>query len=81
MGISPLGTASANHLPPFLTNNPMPSGKPWGNRNTDTNYYNQNEVPNTGVTRHYDWTVGKGKCAPDGVTVNCTLVNGQFPGM
>lgn len=79
-GISPLGTANAPHLPPFMTNNPMPSGFPWGNRNVGTNYYDNSQVPNTGVTRHYDWTLSKGQCAPDGVTIDCALVNNQFPG-
>jgi FtsP/CotA-like multicopper oxidase with cupredoxin domain len=40
-------------------------GLPWGKRTSkDTNYYDMDAIPNTGVTRNYDWM----------------LVNGQFPG-
>jgi hypothetical protein len=37
-------------------------------------------MPNTGVTRYYDFTVAYKKIAPDGVSKNGLLVNGQFPG-
>lgn len=78
-GISTLGTALAQVLPDGLTNNPMPDGKPWGKRNsTNTNYYL--ETPDTGVTRYYDFTVSKTRCAPDGVEIDCLLANNQFPG-
>jgi FtsP/CotA-like multicopper oxidase with cupredoxin domain len=78
-GISELGTVLAPYLPDSLTNNPMPSGKPWGKRNsTNTNQYK--ETPNTGVTRHYDFTISKTRCAPDGVEVDCILANDQYPG-
>lgn len=56
----------------------MPGGKPWGLRNSDTNYYT--DYPITGVTREYDWTITKQACAPDGVNITCLMVNGQFPG-
>lgn len=78
-GASVLGTVLARFLPDSLTNNPMPHGKPWGERNsTNTNYYE--DTPNTGVTRYYDWTISKTRCAPDGVEVDCLLANDQFPG-
>ena len=57
---------------------PLLGGKPWGLRDSDTNYYT--DYPITGVTREYDWTVTKQACAPDGVNVTCLMVNGQFPG-
>lgn len=39
-----------------------------------------NNVPNTGVTRHYDFVVSEIDCAPDGYPNKCLVVNGQFPG-
>ena len=33
-----------------------------------------------GVTRYYDWTVSRGSLAPDGVSLDVMLVNGEFPG-
>lgn len=57
---------------------PLPAGKPWGQRDSKTNYYT--EYPITGVDREYDWTITKQNCAPDGVKITCLLVNGQFPG-
>jgi FtsP/CotA-like multicopper oxidase with cupredoxin domain len=56
-------------------------GLPWGKRTAkNTNYYDVDAIPNTGVTRNYDWTISSQSCAPDGVTIDCVLVNGQFPG-
>lgn len=58
---------------------PMPFGIPWGAVTArDTNTYNN--VPYTGVTRPYSFTVSQGKIAPDGVETEVILVNGQFPG-
>jgi FtsP/CotA-like multicopper oxidase with cupredoxin domain len=37
-------------------------------------------MPNTGVTRKYNFDVAYGTIAPDGVKRNGLLVNGQFPG-
>ncbi|GAB7343688.1 hypothetical protein MBLNU457_1673t1 [Dothideomycetes sp. NU457] len=73
-GLSPLGLASLN-LPPHLS-----PQWPWGNANKHTNYYDESQVPNTGKTRTYDWTITKGQLAPDGVEVTGFLINGQFPG-
>jgi len=78
-GISSLSNVLAQGLPDYLTNNPMPDGKPWGTMNsTNTNQYG--ETPDTGVTRYYDWTVSKGRCAPDGFEMDCVLANNQYPG-
>lgn len=77
-GGSPLGTHRAPKLPHWLPGGPMPKGKPWGGRTAKyTNYYK--DVPNTGVTRHYDFTVSVQDIAPDGVTRSGMVVNGQFP--
>jgi hypothetical protein len=79
-GFSSLDTAFARGLPNYLTDNPMPDGgKPWGTMNSiNTNQYR--ETPDTGVTRYYDWTVSKGRCAPDGFEMDCVLANNQYPG-
>jgi hypothetical protein len=37
-------------------------------------------MPDTGVTRHFDFDIAYGTHAPDGVTRNGILINGQFPG-
>lgn len=51
------------NLPPFLTDNPMPQGYPWGGMTANnTNYYES--WPDTGVTRYYDFTVARGACSP-----------------
>jgi hypothetical protein len=81
-GFSSLDAVLAQHkgLPDYLTDNPMPDGgKPWGTMNsTNTNQYR--ETPDTGVTRYYDWTVSKGRCAPDGFEMDCVMANNQYPG-
>ncbi|KAH6885321.1 multicopper oxidase-domain-containing protein [Thelonectria olida] len=77
-GKSVLGTEDAPTLPYFLTNNPTPNGFPWSKRNAFTNYYKDH--PNTGVIRSYDFTISRGKIAPDGYEIDGLLVNGGFPG-
>lgn len=80
-GLSSLDAAAFTQgLPDFLTDDPMPEGnKPWGTMNsTNTNQYR--ETPDTGVTRYYDFTVSKGRCAPDGVEMDCVMANNQYPG-
>jgi hypothetical protein len=79
-GFSSLETVFGQGFPDYLTNNPVPDGgKPWGTKNsTNTNEYR--ETPDTGVTRYYDWTVSKGRCAPDGFEMDCVLANNQYPG-
>ncbi|RMX73769.1 hypothetical protein D0869_13271 [Hortaea werneckii] len=76
--LSILGTPQQRHFPDFL-NGPKPHGFPWGDHHAnDTNYYDW--TPNTGMTRRYEWSVAKEKCSPDGVEIDCLLVNGEFPG-
>lgn len=65
-------------MPQFLTNNPLPNGRPWSTFDTQTNYYE--ETPNTGVIRYYDFTVSHDYIAPDGYERPVLLVNGAFPG-
>ncbi|MCJ1400473.1 hypothetical protein MMC11_003679 [Xylographa trunciseda] len=77
-GLSVWGTLQAPVLPPFLTNNPLPSGFPWGSLTAGGS--NPNDPPNTGVVRSYDFTLKRGIIAPDGYQKNGILVNGQFPG-
>lgn len=78
-GKSRLGTFLAPLLPLFLTNNPLPDGKPWGDLTLEgTNPYSQ--APTTGVIRSYDFTVSRGAISPDGYQVPALLVNGAFPG-
>ncbi|KAK5167348.1 uncharacterized protein LTR77_007047 [Saxophila tyrrhenica] len=78
-GESPLGTHKAPHLPPFLGGSPLPHGRPWGGRTAGhTNQYK--DTPNTGVTRHYDFTISEQDIAPDGFSRPGMVVNGAFPG-
>ncbi|KAF7191904.1 oxidoreductase ptaK [Pseudocercospora fuligena] len=78
-GNSNWGTFQAPKLPPFLSGGPMPGGFPWGGRTAKgTNQYT--DMPNTGVTRHYDFTISAMTIAPDGVEKQGAVVNGQFPG-
>lgn len=37
-------------------------------------------MPDTGVTREYDFTLTYQDIAPDGVTKRGVVVNGQYPG-
>lgn len=74
LGHSPLG---------FFINGPIPGGYsvPWGYRNTNnTNYYDENDIPNTGMTRYYSWSISNTTLAPDGVSIPMLVANGQFPG-
>lgn len=78
-GNSQLGTFHAPHLPGWLGGGPMSGGSPWGGRSAGhTNPY-QN-LPNTGVTRHYDFTLTEATIAPDGVERPGQIINGAFPG-
>ncbi|KAF2158093.1 multicopper oxidase [Myriangium duriaei CBS 260.36] len=69
---------------PALPNNlqgPVQNGSVWGSATASgTNYYDSNQIPNTGVTRFYDFTISQKTIAPDGVQIPGLVVNGQFPG-
>ncbi len=58
---------------------PLPQGKPWGTR-TCNNTDPYTDTPHTGVIRSYDFTVKRGRKAPDGYMRDVLLVNDQFPG-
>ncbi|KAA8576186.1 hypothetical protein MFRU_009g01200 [Monilinia fructicola] len=78
-GKSLWGTFDSPHLPPFLTNNPLPGGFPWGSLTAGgSNPYTS--APDTGVVRSYDFTITRGKIAPDGYSRDVILINGQYPG-
>ncbi len=78
-GLTPLGTLEAPTFPEFLTSNPLPDGRPWGLRTAEgTNQYR--DRPNNPVTRRYEFTVKRGKKAPDGYLRDVLLVNDQYPG-
>ena len=78
-GDSVWGTLQAPQFPEFLTSNPLPDGYPWGTK-TANNSNPYTEAPNTGVTRHYQFTLSRAQMAPDGYQKNVILINGQFPG-
>ncbi|KAL0257860.1 hypothetical protein SLS55_007026 [Diplodia seriata] len=65
-GAGLLGTLDAPQLPDCL------GQPPWNDQDLS--------IPDTGVTREYDFTVTYQDIAPDGVTKRGVLVNGQFPG-
>ncbi|PQE11769.1 hypothetical protein CJF32_00002578 [Rutstroemia sp. NJR-2017a WRK4] len=65
----------------LLTSNPvtpLPQGFPWANKTA--NNTNPLAPPHTGVIRRYDFTIARGKAAPDGYQRDVILVNGVFPG-
>ena len=81
-GDSTLGTLDSATLDRYL-DGPKPgvSVWPWGDRSTtNTNPYNPREIPNTGITRQYHWTVTNTTMQPDGVVTPMLVVNNQFPG-
>ncbi|PPJ54407.1 hypothetical protein CBER1_07364 [Cercospora berteroae] len=77
---STLQHLNGTHLPPWLENDgAAPDAIPWGDMTANnTNYYET--WPETGVTRYYVFEIARGQCAPDGVDMECILVNNQFPG-
>lgn len=56
----------------------MGNGYPWGNLS-----YRPGEddvLPDTNVTRYYNFTISEAKLSPDGYEKDMLLINGQFPG-
>ncbi|POS70429.1 laccase-1 precursor [Diaporthe helianthi] len=51
---------------------------PWGNVTADLQ--DPDQIPSTGVTHKYHFTVSRANLAPDGVTRPMILINGKFPG-
>lgn len=78
-GASKWGTEDSPTYQHYLTNNPLPGGKPWGSLSAEhSNPYR--DAPYTGVTRRYDFTIDRIVLAPDGVVRDMIVINGQFPG-
>ena len=68
-GNSMLGTELAPRYPPFMNNTPISDRYPWGTRTASkSNPYK--DIPDTGVTRYYNWTIDKMTLAPDGYGIS-----------
>ena len=67
------------NLPKFLDSKNSSLAPPWGNRSTHGS--GPQDVPDTGVTRHYDFAVARGVIALDGVNKSSILINNQYPGV
>ncbi|GAM85433.1 hypothetical protein ANO11243_034400 [Dothideomycetidae sp. 11243] len=79
-GASNWGTLLAPLLSQFI-NGPLQNGWPWGTRTANnTNYYVETDIPNTGVTRFYNFVISNQTIAPDGVQIPGLVINGQYPG-
>lgn len=73
-GKSVLGTSKAPKLPHFLSDPSDSKEKRWYRRaqkDSDLGY----DIPHTGVTRHYDFTVSELDITPDGVTRSGMVVS------
>lgn len=85
-GLSSHGTLEQGYFPKYLPGNTTtvgdsPSnGSPWDHRLTSLDAYTHSNVPNTGVTRYYNFTLARGTAIADGVARDVMIVNGQFPG-
>ncbi|OJJ72620.1 hypothetical protein ASPBRDRAFT_150862 [Aspergillus brasiliensis CBS 101740] len=73
-GQSKWGTLSSPILPKFLGHDQNDDTPPWGNT------WPGGDPPNTGVTRHYNFSVTRAYKAPDGYNKSVILINDQFPG-
>ncbi|KAK8203046.1 laccase [Phyllosticta capitalensis] len=71
-GGSSLGTFDAPHLPLHLDGESASRLMARGADSTD--------MPDTGVTRYYNFTVSYQTIAPDGVQKDGIVINGQYPG-
>lgn len=82
-GESIWGTLKQPTFPKWLDG---PNGEPWneppwGDRTTkNSDATVKEDVPNTNVTRYYDWTVTRTQLSPDGVLRDMIVVNNAFPG-
>ncbi|KAK8217164.1 hypothetical protein M8818_001416 [Zalaria obscura] len=83
VGNSTWGTTGTGCFPKWL---PRGDGTPynlapWGNKTTtNSDATIRSDVPYTGVTRYYDFTISRGRISPDGVLRDVILINGQYPG-
>lgn len=77
-GNSTWGTIDQPYFPKWLDGS---DEAPWGERTTtNADATVKDTIPDTGVTRHYDWTISRGRLSPDGVLRDMILINGQYPG-
>lgn len=51
----------------------------WGNGYSIATDFDE-KWPTTGVTRTYNFELTNVTCAPDGISRDCLLINGQYPG-
>ncbi|RAH58849.1 multicopper oxidase [Aspergillus piperis CBS 112811] len=81
-GLSPYGLLPTSSLGPFLHSNgnnqdqhsSLEEHPPWKDISPSGG------PPDTGVTRHYNFTITRDTTAPDGYQKSGILINGQFPG-
>jgi len=85
-GLSQHGTLEQGYYPKHLPGNttavggPPSNGSPWNHKLVSLDAYTHTNVPNTGVTRYYTFTLTPGIANADGVDRDVLLINGQFPG-
>ena len=73
------GEEETTWLPESLRESGSPGQLLWKNQIVKDSDASR-QMPNTGVTRHYDFQVSRKSLAPDGYTKNLLVANGQFPG-
>lgn len=78
-GASLWGTLQAPTYDQFLSSGPRPDEHPWGKR-TANNSNPYKDAPDTGITRHYQFTLSRARKSPDGYLKDVILINDQFPG-
>jgi FtsP/CotA-like multicopper oxidase with cupredoxin domain len=79
-GLSTFGTLDQPYYPKYLSGYSSSNKVPWGSRVVSDNAYDSANVPNTGITRYYNFTVYQSTTNADGVVRDTMTVNGQFPG-
>ncbi|RAK76339.1 uncharacterized protein BO72DRAFT_497120 [Aspergillus fijiensis CBS 313.89] len=70
----PYGLLPTRNLPAWRKDKTCLTTAPWSDASPS------GDPPNTGVTRYYNFTIARGTVAPDGVSKDAILINGQFPG-
>lgn len=79
-GLSQFGTLDLPYYPKYLPGNGSSQGTPWGDRTVALDAYTHSNVPDTGVTRYYNFSISQSKTNADGYLRDTMVVNGQFPG-
>jgi FtsP/CotA-like multicopper oxidase with cupredoxin domain len=79
VGNSTWGTLCQPYFPQWLGDS---ATAPWGENRTveNSDASIKDDVPVTGVTRYYDFTISRSRISADGVLRDVILVNDQFPG-